>query len=80
MDIHLSPEDQRRIDELVAAGRFTDVSDAVHAGIEALEEDESWRKYAQERIEHGLDDIKAGRVVSGEQVLERLHAARLKRA
>jgi len=80
MDIDLSPEDQRRIDKLVATGRFTDVTDAVHAGIEALEEDETWRQYARERIARGIEDVKAGRVVPGEQVIERLRAARLKRA
>ena len=80
MEIKLSPEDQLRIDKLVAAGRFSDVSDAVHAGLEALEDDEAWRQYARERIARGIEDVKAGRVVPGEQVIERLRAARLKRA
>jgi len=80
MDIDLSPEDQRRIDKLISSGRFTDASDAIHAGIEALEDDEAWRQYARERIARGLEDVKAGRVVPGDQVIERLRAARLKRA
>ena len=80
MNIDLKPEDQERLDALVASGRFNSKSDALHAGIEALQEDEEWKSYAQDRIEAGLADLEAGRVVPVEEVLEMLRAARQQKA
>ncbi len=80
MSISLSPEDQKIVEALVASGRFNSADDALHAGLEALEEDKDWQRYASDRISVGLADIEAGRTVSVDEVLEMLHAARLHKA
>lgn len=80
MSITLTPEDQQKVEALVASGRFSTISDALHAGLEAIEEDAEWQDYARDRISAGLDDIEAGRTVPLEDVLEMLRAARLKKA
>jgi putative addiction module CopG family antidote len=80
MSITLSPEDQKKAEDLVASGRFSNINDALHAGLEAIEEDPDWQEYARDRITAGLEDIEAGRTVPLEEVLEMLRAARLKKA
>ena len=76
----LSPEDQQKAEALVASGRFTSVSEALHAGLEAIHEEEEWQDYARDRIAAGLEDIRAGRTVPVEEVLEELRALRLRKA
>ena len=80
MSVKLSAEDQSRAEKLVGSGRFSNINEVLHAGLEALEEDENWRQYARDRIQRGLDDIAAGRTVSGEEFLDQLRKARLPRA
>jgi putative addiction module CopG family antidote len=80
MSITLSPEDQKKAEDLVASGRFSSINDALHAGLDALDEDPDWQEYASDRITAGLEDIEAGRTVPLEEVLEMLRAARLKEA
>jgi putative addiction module CopG family antidote len=80
MSIDLKPEDQKKVDELVSSGRFESAADALHAGLEAIEEDDEWKDYARDRITAGLEDIQAGRTVPLEEVLEMLRAARLQKA
>ncbi len=72
MSITLSPEDQKKAEDLVASGRFNSISDALHAGLEAIEEDSEWQEYARDRIAAGLEDIEAGRTVPAEEVLAML--------
>ena len=78
MTVELNAEYESRAQKLVAAGRFRDMEEVLQAGVDALEENESWLCYARERIQRGLNDIEAGRTVSGEAFMEQLHRARLK--
>ena len=80
MSVELNPEDLKIAEALVASGRFDSVPDAVHAGLEAIHEDEEWKDYARDRIAAGLEDIEAGRTVPMEEVLEMLRAARQQKA
>lgn len=77
MSIDLKPKDQKKVDELVSSGRFDSAADALHAGLETIEEDDEWKDYARDRITAGLEDIQAGRTVPLEEVLEMLRPARL---
>ena len=70
MTLELHPDDQKVPEDMVASGRFRSASDAVHAALAALEEleQEDWKSYAGERIETGLDDVKAARTVPAEEI------------
>jgi antitoxin ParD1/3/4 len=72
MSITLSPEDQKKAENLVASGRFNSINDGLHAGLEAIEEDSEWQECARDRIAAGLEDIEAGRTVPAEEVLAML--------
>jgi Arc/MetJ-type ribon-helix-helix transcriptional regulator len=80
MSITLNPEDQKKAEDLVASGRFSSINDALHAGLEAIEEDSEWQRYASDRIAAGLDDIAAGRTLPAEEVLTMLHTYNQKKA
>ena len=54
MSIELSSADQARLEQMVEIGRFETIEQAVHAGLEALFEDEQWREYAKNRIDAGI--------------------------
>jgi predicted transcriptional regulator len=71
----LNPEDQQKAEALVTSGRFDSIRDAVHAGLDALHEDEECQVYAQYRIAAGLAEIDAGRTVPLQDVLDMLHTA-----
>lgn len=80
MSVDLKPEDQKMAEALVASGRFDSVPDALHAGLEAIHEEDEWKEYARDRIAAGLADIEAGRTISGEDFLIWLESQRQKRA
>lgn len=72
MTIDLSPEDQKHAEALVASGRFASIEEAIHAGLQAVDEPEEWKDYARDRIDAGLADIEAGRTKSAEEILAML--------
>ncbi len=80
MTIDLNPEDQQQAEALVASGRFGSVSEALHAGLQAIQVEQDWQDYARERIEAGLEDLEAGRTVPIEDVLEEVRALRQQQA
>jgi Arc/MetJ-type ribon-helix-helix transcriptional regulator len=66
--VELSAEDQEKVKAMVASGRFGSEAEALYAAFEALDEDDEWKEYAQDRIAAGLEDIEAGRVRPAEEV------------
>lgn len=80
MSIDLNPEDQQEAEALVASGRFASVAEALHAGLQAIHEEEDWQDYARDRIAAGLEDIEAGRTMSADDFLSWLRTQRQKQA
>jgi antitoxin ParD1/3/4 len=80
MSVELEEEDLKIAEALVASGRFDSVSQAVHAGLEAIHEEEEWKDYARDRIEAGLADIEAGRTKPLDEVLAMLNSYNQKQA
>ena len=84
MTVELAPEDQTLIDELIAQGRFRSVSEAIHAGLTAIHENdaetEDWKTHARSRIQAGMNDLEQGRLIPGDQVLALLRENRRKTA
>jgi putative addiction module CopG family antidote len=78
MSVELEEEDLKIAEALVASGRFDSVSQAVHAGLEAIHEE--WKDYARDRIEAGLADIEAGRTKPLDEVLAMLNSYNQKQA
>ena len=80
MQIELSLEEQITIERLVQCGRFESIDDAVHAAVEKLaEEHDDWVRYVRESVHKGEEDVAAGRVTDGHEVIQRLRT-RMQRA
>jgi len=75
MNVSLTPELEQFIADKVATGRYSSASEVVRAGLRILEEEEKWLTYAREKVAHGLEDMKAGRIVDGETAMARIRDA-----
>jgi len=80
MNVSLTPELEKFVDDTVATGRYSSASEVVRAGLRKLEEQERWKVYAKSKIAKGLDDIAAGRSVSEAQFLAEIKRRRRKTA
>ncbi|MBO0129271.1 type II toxin-antitoxin system ParD family antitoxin [Agrobacterium burrii] len=62
-EIHLSEQDEKFIEEQVAAGIFEDADAVISAGLRLLGSKEGKLVELQRLIQEGLDDVEAGRVM-----------------
>jgi antitoxin ParD1/3/4 len=67
MNVSLTPELEKFVNDTVATGRYSSASEVVRASLRKLEEEERWKEYARAKIQRGLDDVAAGRVVSSKE-------------
>ena len=80
MNVSLTPELEKFVDDTVATGRYSSASELVRASLRKLEEEERWKAYARAKIAKGLEDLAAGRTVSGEEFLAEIKERRRKKA
>jgi antitoxin ParD1/3/4 len=80
MNVSLTPELEKFVDDTVATGRYSSASEVVRASLRKLQEEERWKEYAKAKIARGLDDLAAGRVISRESFLAEIAERRKKRA
>lgn len=78
MNVSLTPELEKLVEEKVASGLYTSASEVVREALRLLAESD--RQHAmrvhelREHIAYGLADVKAGRVKDGPAVMARLKA------
>jgi len=72
MNVSLTPELEKFVDDTVATGRYGSASEVVRAGLRALEQEEQWIAYARKKIEIGLQQARDGQLISEEDFLAHL--------
>lgn len=76
LNISITPELHRFIDNKVRSGLYTSVSEVVREGLRLLERQEQERKSALDEVRRkiavGLEQLDRGEVVDGEQVFREL--------
>lgn len=72
--MQLTPEQAKLLERLVAEGRYSTPAEAIHAGLKLLTQELAWKADARRKIQEGLDDLKAGRVVDGDKAMEEILA------
>ena len=75
MNVSLTPELEKKIEETVSTGRYSSASEVVRASLRSFLDDEHWKTYARAKIEKGLEDAAAGRIVDGSVAMRRIRAA-----
>jgi antitoxin ParD1/3/4 len=80
MNVSLTPELEKFVDDTVASGRYSTASELVRASLRKLEEEERWKTYAKAKIAKGLADFEAGRVVTRDEFLAEIAKRRTPKA
>jgi len=72
--VRLTPEQEDLVKRLVSEGHYATAGEAIHASLALLEQELAWKADARRKIQEGLEDLKAGRVVDGEKAIEEILA------
>ena len=76
MNISLTPELERLVDEKVKSGRYASASEVIREGLRLLEEQEELKRQrlseVRRKIDRGLDQLDLGQGVSGHEARARL--------
>jgi antitoxin ParD1/3/4 len=80
MNVSLTPKLEKFVEDTVASGRYASASELVRASLRNLEEEERWKTYVRSKVERGLDDVSAGRLVDGASAMQRIRGAIRKKA
>jgi len=72
VNVRLTPKEQEFVQRLVSEGRYASADAALRAAFRLLEQEEAWKEDARRKIEEGLEDLKAGRVVNGEKAMREI--------
>jgi antitoxin ParD1/3/4 len=82
MNISLTPELERLVDEKVRSGRYASASEVIREGLRLLEEQEEWKRQrlaeVRRKIDRGLEQLDQGRGIPGSQARLRLQRKRSK--
>jgi antitoxin ParD1/3/4 len=70
MNVRLTPQQQEFVKRQVAEGRYLSESEVIREGLRLLADELDWRTEARRKIAVGMEQIRAGQVVDGEQAVE----------
>ncbi|HEX5053616.1 MAG TPA: type II toxin-antitoxin system ParD family antitoxin [Planctomycetota bacterium] len=74
MNVHLTPELKKLVEDEVASGQYASASEVIREGLRLLVEERRWREEVRSKIADGVAEAKAGKLVHGEPAFERLRA------
>jgi len=80
MNVSLTPELQKFVEDKVATGLYSSASEVVRAGLRILEEDERWRAHMFEKVQEGLRERAEGKMITKDEFLADLKERRRLRA
>jgi len=76
MNISLTPELERLVDEKVKSGRYASASEVIREGLRLLEEQEEMKQHRlaeiRQKIDRGLDQLDKGQGILGREARSRL--------
>lgn len=83
MNVSLTPQLEKFIQNKVESGRYTSASEVIREALRAFEQKEEYERALKDfraKLDQGLADAKAGRTVDGEEVFARIREeSRLRR-
>lgn len=76
MNISLTPELERLVDEKVKSGRYASASEVIREGLRLLEEQEEMKQHRlaeiRQKIDRGLDQLDKGHGIPAQEARSRL--------
>lgn len=72
MDVQLTPEVEALIRRKVATGMYRNAAEVVHAALRLLVEDDEWKTDVRGKVRVGMEDLRAGRIVDGEEAVSQV--------
>jgi len=72
MNVSLTPELEKFVEDTVATGRYNSASEVVRAALRVFEQEQQWIAYAKKKIEIGLQEMEAGQFITQDEFLANL--------
>lgn len=72
MNVHLTPELKKLVEDEVASGLYSSASEVVREGLRLLVEERRWRLEVGRKITEGVAQAKAKELLDGGEVADRL--------
>ncbi len=69
MNVSLTPELEKFVEDTVATGRYNSASEVVRAALRTFEQEQQWITYAKKKIEIGLQQAEAGQFITQDEFL-----------
>ncbi len=69
MNVSLTPELEELIRRKLASGLYKNAAEVVREGLRLLAEEDDWKAEARRKVAEGMAQLRAGRVVDGEQAV-----------
>ncbi len=79
MNVHLTPELKKLVEDEVATGLYGSASEVIREGLRLLVEERRWREEVRRKIAEGVAQAKAGQVVDGADVFREVRQLSKKR-
>jgi len=70
MNVRLTPQQEEFVKRQVAEGRYLSEAEVIREGLRLLADEMEWRADARRKIATGMEQLRAGQVVDGEQAVE----------
>lgn len=71
-NVVLTDQQSAFLDDLIATGRFQNASEAMRAGLRLLEEQETEWQRVREGVLRGLEQVRRGQTVEGEETMRQI--------
>ena len=74
MNVHLTPELKKLVDDRVASGLYGSASEVIRAGLRLLDEEDRWKAEVRRKVAEGVAQARLGKLVDGDEVFARLES------
>jgi antitoxin ParD1/3/4 len=72
MNVRLTPQQEEFVNKQVEDGRYLSASEVIREGLRLLADEEKWKTEVRNKIAIGLEQMRNGQVVDGEEAVKRV--------